>query len=269
VKMARWILGGAMTLCLCFLSLWAGVRYGRYFEQSRHMFGLSTRDNARLAIRRVLGAVKSRSQFGQDLWVMMLIPPGKRGGYYVDVGAADGERISNSKLFDEMGWKGVCIDPFAANMGRRTCQVVRQPVSREAGKRVFFRAIGDKGGIVQDHGPDGTTGTAGQPHMQEMITTTLDEVLAKANAPRYIDYISLDIEGAELDALLGLSLDRYEVGAFTIEHNFETAKREAIRELLESKGYVRVQSWVVDDFYVNARLARRFPSADRFSSCLY
>lgn len=268
-KVVRWFLWTAAAVGLAALCLYNGARYGRYFERHKLMFGLSDRDNARLTLRRVAGTLRSRSQFEQDLWVMMLIPPGKRSGYYVDVGAADGERISNTKLFDEMGWKGVCIDPSAAHMEKRTCQVFRQPVSRESGLRVLFDASGDQGGIVGPSGAGANPGAASRAKTVELVTATLDEILAKANAPRYIDYMSVDIEGAEYDALLGLSLDRYEVGAFTIEHNFEAGKREAIRKLLESKGYVRVQSWVVDDFYVNRRLAGRFRSPDRYSTCLY
>jgi len=269
VKVVRWVLFAVLVVGAGWLCLFTGVRYGRYFERHKLMFGLSDRDNARLTLRRVTGALKSRSQFEQDLWVMMLIPPGKRGGYYVDVGAADGERISNTRLFDEMGWNGVCIDPSAAHMEKRTCQVFRQPVYRESGVRVLFQASGDRGGIVGRSEAGGDPIAANQPKVVELVTATLDEILAKAHAPRYIDYMSLDIEGAEYDALLGLSLDQYEFGAFTIEHNFESAKREAIRKLLEGKGYVRVQSWVVDDFYVNRRLAGRFRPAERYSNCLY
>ncbi len=269
MKIVRWILSAAAVAAVAALCLSGGVRYGRYYERHKWMFGLSDRDNARLTLRRAAGTLRSHSQFEQDLWVMMLIPPGQRSGYYVDVGAADGERISNTKLFDEMGWKGICIDPAAAHMEKRTCQVFRQPVYRASGVRVLFNAIGDLGGIIGPSDAGGSPGAAARPKTVELVTATLDEILAKAGAPSYIDYISLDIEGAEYDALLGLSLERYEVGAFTIEHNFESEKREAIRRLLESKGYVRVQSWVVDDFYVNRRLAGRFRPPDRYSTCLY
>ena len=37
-----------------------------------------------------------------------------------------------------------------------------------------------------------------------------------AKAPRRIDYMSLDIEGGELDALRGWSPEKYAVSAFTI-----------------------------------------------------
>ena len=48
------------------------------------------------------------------------------------------------------------------------------------------------------------------------------------------------------------------VGALTIEHNYEVEKRESIRKLMEAKGYVRVRSWEVDDWYVHRDLARQY-----------
>ena len=78
--------------------------------------------------------------------------------------------------------------------------------------------------------------------------------------------MNIDVEGAEFDALRGLSLDRYEVGSFTIEHNFETEKREMIRRLLEAKGYVRVRSWEVDDWYVHRDLASQYKALVTYST---
>jgi hypothetical protein len=61
--------------------------------------------------------------------------------------------------------------------------------------------------------------------------------------------MSLDIEGAELDALRGLSLDRYRFGAMAIEHNYEESKRTQIRQLLKQHGYENVHTYRRDDFY--------------------
>ena len=84
----------------------------------------------------------------------------------------------------------------------------------------------------------------------ELTTTTLDDLLARANAPSFINYMSIDIEGAELEALKGLSLSKYKVGAFTIEHNWEIPKRRAIRKWLEDRGYRRIGWLTNDDFYI-------------------
>src|SRR5262245_65796976 len=84
----------------------------------------------------------------------------------------------------------------------------------------------------------------------ELTTTTLEDILGRAKAPNFIHYISLDIEGAELEALKAFPFFKYKVGAFTIEHNFEEPKRSEIKALLESQGYRRVRSVGQDDYYM-------------------
>ncbi len=258
---------GRVILCLSVLvtatlaAFYFGAWFGRYYERQSILFALPRAGNIHASFRQLLGLQKSYSQFAQDLWVTLVIAPGKRDGFYVDVGSADGEQISNTKLLDEMGWKGICIDPFPTNMQRRTCQVFRQPVFRESGKTVSFRVAGGLGGIAEDLGE--YKSKTSNAKKVELVTATLDEILAKGHAPKYIDYMSIDVEGAEYDALLGLSLDQFKIGAFTIEHNFETEKREKIRKLLEGKGYVWVRAWGVDDWYVHRDIFSSVPNFSR------
>lgn len=91
----------------------------------------------------------------------------------------------------------------------------------------------------------------------ELTTATLDEILTAARAPAYIDYMSIDLQGAEYEALCGMSLDKWRVGAFTIEHMYEEPKRTLIRALLESHGYLWARGWQVEDWYVDKRFAPR------------
>ncbi len=244
-------------------AFFAGARYGRVYETYRFDYAANDREATRAALLNLIGRDKTYSQFGQDLWVTHGVLPGKRDGYYVDVGSADGVEISNTKLLDDMGWKGICIDPFPRNMSSRTCQVVSQPVFSESGKHVQFRKAGDLGGIEQDLNRHKEQ--ISQYPEVEFVTATLDEILAKAHAPKWIDFMSMDVEGAEYDALRGLSFDRYQIGSLAIEHNFEPAKREAIHKLLASKGYVLVRSWSVDDWYVHRNLSG--PYKDYISFC--
>ena len=85
----------------------------------------------------------------------------------------------------------------------------------------------------------------------ELTTTTLGDVLTAAGAPTFIHFLSLDIEGAELEALRGIPFDRYQFGAMAIEHNDEEPKRTDLLRFLESKGYRRVHSHKQDDFYTS------------------
>jgi FkbM family methyltransferase len=254
-----WLVVAAACIAgISVLSFYEGARFGRTYERYKFFYGAPRRAAAHGAWAKLTGSEKFYGQFAQDLWVTRGIAPGLRNGYYVDVGSADGTFISNTKLLDDLGWKGVCIDPFPRNMSTRTCQVFRQPVFSESGKHVQFRAAGDLGGIEQDlnlHQKEAT-----KAPLVDFVTATLDEVLAKARAPKHIDYMNLDVEGAEYEVLRGLSLDQYQIDSLTVEHNYEPAKRDAILKLLTAKGYVRVRSWEVDDWYVYRTLASRYPN---------
>lgn len=189
------------------------------------------------------------SQLGQARWVLEEVFPGVKGGYFVEVGSGDGELLSNTWTLELNGWEGVCIDPFPTNMGRRSCQLFREVVYSSAGKTIEFRPIGLLGGI-EDHISSGTEQRDAPSGTVSLQTVTLDDLLERANAPSYIHYLSIDVEGAELEVLKGFSLDRYKVGAFTIEHGYEEPKRTEIRTLLEKNGYRLAQSRHWDDWYL-------------------
>jgi FkbM family methyltransferase len=258
INWKRVAVSAAWVAVLSLFAFFEGVIFGRTYERYKIVYAATENGAIRGSLSTLVGREKSYGQFQQDLWVTRGVAPGKRDGYYVDVGSADGELISNTKLLDDLGWKGVCIDPFPKNMSQRTCQVFRQPVFSESGKLVKFRAAGNLGGIDQDLNRYKSTDAVMHAPMVEFVTATLDEILAKAHAPKYIDYMNLDVEGAEYDVLRGLSFDRYQIGSLTVEHNFEMAKREAIHNLLAAKGYVRVRSWEVDDWYVHGSLVPRY-----------
>lgn len=246
------------------LAFFLGARFGRIYEFQNRVYELPRAENARASMKRLLHLQPSYGQFDQDLWVALAIGHGKKNGYYVDVGSADGVIMSNTKLLDQMGWNGVCIDPFPTNMKSRTCQVFRQPAFSESGKKVSFRAAGLLGGIDTTLGRHKDEISAAP--MVEFVTATLDEILEKAKAPNWIDYMNLDVEGAEYDVLRGFNLDRYSVGALTIEHNYEAGKRESIYRLMTAKGYVRVRSWEVDDWYVHRDLASQYRTFLNYST---
>lgn len=191
---------------------------------------------------------------GQDLWVSRVVFPDVENGYYLDVGSGDGIRYSNTNVLDEIGWQGICIDPFPTGMETRTARVFKEVVDSEAGREIEFRTAGLIGGIDEyiDHTRDWKEQQ--EAEVVVMKTTTLDDILKRADAPPYIHYMSLDIEGAELQALKGLSFSDYTIGAFTIEHNWEEPKRSQIRELLQSEGYEFVLSRHRDDYYLHSDL---------------
>lgn len=64
-------------------------------------------------------------------------------------------------------------------------------------------------------------------------TISFSDLLITTNTPRFINFISLDVEGQELPALQTFPFDRHEVGIWIVEHNHDTRQRAKIANLLQ------------------------------------
>src|SRR5262245_13707537 len=117
---------------------------------------------------------------------------------------------------------------------------------RSAGERVKFWAGKELRGIVDTLGNRKTD----EAPIVDFTTVTLADILERANAPRFIHYVSMDIKGGEINALKGFPFDKYQIGALTVEHNYQEPKRSKIKALMESHGYKRVHTLDRDDCYV-------------------
>jgi FkbM family methyltransferase len=226
----------------------AGTKLGRQYELNRLCCQTPRWRNVWVSARETIGVTKFHSQIGQDKWVAETVFPGVKDGFFLDVGSADGTFLSNTKALEQRGWRGVCIDPFPAHMEDRTCQMLKEVVFSETGKQVTFKASGDVGGITDTLGAWKDRSRAAPT--VEFKTVTLADILERTKAPHFIHFVSLDIEGAEFEALKGFPFDKYKVGAWAIEHNNEEPKRTDIERLLKAHGYRRDHSWYQDDFYV-------------------
>jgi FkbM family methyltransferase len=229
---------------------YAGARVGRHYEYNYLCCGMAKRHNMIVSLEESLGLRRFPSQIGQDRWVSEVVFPGVSNGYFLDVGSADGFFNSNTWALERRGWTGICVDPFPSNMQDRRCRVFKEAVDSVGGRHVSFAAAGEIGGITATLGK-GKEAAEQSPQVQ-LTTVTLADILQRATAPPYINFLSLDIEGAELEALRGFPFDRFKVGAMAIEHNYEEPKRSAIETLLKAQGYVRVRTWMQDDFYLPA-----------------
>jgi len=206
----------------------------------------------RLEIAERLGYRTFHSQFGQDKWILGAMFAGVDDGYFVDIGAGDAVILSNTKALEDAGWSGVCVEPFpVGDWSRRRAKLFEEVVYATAGEEVEFRMAGSHGGI--DPHIDRWKDDVEAAGVVRLKTTTIGDVLARADAPRYIHYLSLDVEGAEFEVLLGFPFDDYRVGAMTIEHNGEEAKRRRVRDLLEANGYRFIREHVVEDWYAGPR----------------
>jgi len=231
---------------------YVGLKLGARRQRDADCCQLPLTRSVVVSAKEKLGLVTFHSSMGQDKWVSEAVFPGVKNGFFLDVGSGDGTRMSNTRALEQKGWTGICIDPFPKNMQDRTCQVFKEVVFSEAGQTVkFFAHPGLWGGVV-DTLSDTRKKIIDTAPVVEFTTVTLRDILERAKAPRFIHYVSLDIEGGEINALKGFPFDKYRIGALTVEHNYFEPKRSDIRTLMESHGYVYVHTSDRDDFYVPA-----------------
>jgi FkbM family methyltransferase len=215
-----------------------------------------------VSAKEILGLATFYSQMGQDKWVSEKVFPSVKNGFFLDVGSGDGTFMSNTKALEQKGWTGICVDPFPRNMQDRTCQIFKEVVFSKAGERVKFWTADEWGGIIDEtfgiREEKMQTYKALNARTVEFTTVTLADILERAKAPRFIHYVSMDIEGGELHALKGFPFDKYKIGALSVEHNFKEPKRSEIKALMESHGYKHVHTSDRDDFYVPGNTAKQF-----------
>jgi len=194
------------------------------------------------------------SQKGQDRWVIEDIHNYKENGYFVDLAAADGIKHSNTfALEKKFGWSGVCIEPnplFFGNLTKsRNCHCIQSCISNIAGEVDFRIDNGQLGGIVSDNCDNNYRMRGEQLQNAEIIklkTETLESLLDRVNAPRYIDYLSLDVEGNEEAIICSFDFTKYNFLAMTIER-----PTPLVNECLFDCGYIFVKNFKNDSFYVH------------------
>jgi len=199
----------------------------------------------------------SQAQLQQDFFVLQEVGI-KRDGFFVEVGASDGLRFSNTFLLEkDLGWKGILVEPAKVFHNRLK--------TNRTGSDIDFRCVWKFSGktidFIETTEPELSTVAAfleldGAPRKEAarypVETVSLNDLLSQHSAPNQIDYISLDTEGSEYVILSSFDFDKYDVKIFTIEHNY-TSNRERVYELMTSNGYERkhhdsYSRW--DDWYV-------------------
>ena len=252
-SLALVIIFGAITL-LGF-ELWRRNRrvWNELFETRRYLQEIRTTQTA--AIKRItmleIGQgfrlpARIPSQHGEDILLWNFFDR-KLTGFYVEVGAYDGVGFSNSYFFEAIGWTGVLIEPVPAHA--ESCERARpfsRVISAAAGKETGGKA--DTLNIV--NGPQGV-GTlsylghnseqaeriareGGSAQIVDVAVVSLDQILADHTGE--IDFVSIDVEGRELDVLAGFDIARFRPRVLVIEDN-SGGKDQRVSAWLSERGY--------------------------------
>lgn len=187
---------------------------------------------------------KSKSQHRQDLFVLSQLDF-KRNGYFVEFGASNGINLSNTYLLEkEYGWTGILAEP--ANCwhhelrNNRNVHIETHCVWSESNQVLKFNEVDSAllSTISSYSNTDSHSKRRKNGKSYDVKTISLNDLLIKYDAPKEIDYLSIDTEGSEFEILNNFDFSKHHFRLITCEHNF-TKMREEIFQLLSHNGYVR------------------------------
>ena len=104
-------------------------------------------------------------------------------------------------------------------------------------ERVKFTFGGVFGGIVDPNFDNKNTRKA--HGFESRYTVTLSDLFERYNVPKVIDYLSLDVDGAESFIMRDFPFEHYKLKIMTVER-----PKEDLKDLLTRNGYVFVKQMV-------------------------
>lgn len=231
------------------------------YKNRKLLKGLQRGDFLDLTKEEILKHITSyehaKAQFKQDIFVLRELNF-KKNGFFVEFGATDGFKFSNSHLLEKrFNWNGIVAEPakhwhedLKAN---RNCYIETDCVWIDSKTVLNFNETEHKPlSTINDfsnsdrHKKRRTNGKN-----YDVNSISLLDLLVKYNAPKNIDYLSIDTEGSEYDILSHFDFSKYTFKVITCEHNY-TKNRDKIYELLKGQGYARKYEALskCDDWYV-------------------
>jgi hypothetical protein len=157
--------------------------------------------------------------------------------YFVDLAANDALQLSNTHALEKNNWTGLCIEPnpvYWERLAHRKCTVVAAFVASHDLEPVNVslsnNALGGIVGADMDNKPQ-----VGQQYKKK-YTTALRSVFHRYQVPHDIDYLSLDVEGAESIVMTDFPYDTYVFRFMTVER-----PKDDLRSILKSHGYEYIQ----------------------------
>lgn len=177
-------------------------------------------------------------------------------GFFVEVGANDPVAGSQTWQLEQIGWSGVLVEPLPDLVEKlrstRRAQVFECACSSpaNAGRNMPLYVSGPLSSLSPTLMDAGT-----RPETSISVATrTLNDILAQASAPTPIDFLSIDVEGHEVDVLQGFDFDRWSPRLIMIEDHARSLSKH---RLLVAHGYKLLQRTGLNNWYVPQASPRR------------
>ena len=171
-------------------------------------------------------------------------------GFFVEVGANGPRFLSQTWHLEEKGWRGILVEPNPAcalqlRLERQNATVFQVACSspEKTGEALFH--------FSNSSGLSGLEKHVDDPNIvydrsEKVKVMTLDAILESAGNPR-IDFLSIDVEGTELDVLTGFNLARHRPSLLLVEDKVNNLEKHSH---LTSQGYKLVRRTSLNNWYI-------------------
>jgi len=197
-------------------------------------------------LRKLFLIKSSRShwaQFGEDISVTRFFGKKVKEGFFVDVGCFHPKKYSNTWQLYKRGWRGINIDIDSIkiagfNLLRRQDVNVCKAVSNKEGIMDYYSSgfYSLENSLSEDF-VDGNPAYQKKTVKCATLTSIIDSSRFK---DRKIDFLTVDVEGFDLQVLESLDFDRYSPRLIAVESHEKTlraVKETGLYQFLDRRGY--------------------------------
>jgi FkbM family methyltransferase len=170
-------------------------------------------------------------------------------GFFVEVGANDPEQWSQSFHLEQLGWRGIVVEPqphlaeLLRQRRRAKVYCVACSAPENAGKSMTLHLAG----IHSSFDPMLKVAGVRPQGSVEAPLRTLDEILAETDAPSPIDFLAIDVEGHEIEVLRGFDFARWRPRLILLE---DLVLDMRLHRFMQSRGYKWIRRTDINSWYV-------------------
>ena len=181
-------------------------------------------------------------------------------GFYIDVGCQHPVMNNNTYLLYKKGWNGINIDLDKKNIDlfnfyrKRDLNINFAISSREGERDLFF--YHDKSAINTVEKSVANYQRAQVKEIKKVKTKTLNSIIENSKFNNLtIDFVSIDVEGHELDVIKGFDLKKYKPKVVIIEFLDLSLKKLEIKNL-NIKNFLKseIYQYMIDKNYTLVNL---------------
>ena len=196
---------------------------------------------------------KTYSMDGEDIEIVKYFD-NKKNGFYVDVGSYHPIERNNTMLLYNKGWEGINIDisDFSIKLfdQLRSRDInLNLAVSKNEGEieMYFQKKLSQLSTIKKEQIKKSFQG---EVKIRKIISKTLTSILDESKfANKKIDFLDIDVEGADMDVLESLDFEKYSPKLICIEVIEENNEDSDIFNFLKIKEYKRIWSGVFSHIF--------------------